>query len=205
MSVTKTIFFQSFEQHFTASLCGRSLLHLNVDLQTHEKINSTEEIWDASQISGKSCGDWFKALQSKTALLLCVFSAAAPSLPSRPVITPELIGQSVHLRCSFVPPPWSQPLGFQVVWARHIGHSMKAEIRQESTLKPFALAEMDGVHFRLGETVIPARLCWESREHMWRVWPPQAGQHKLRITLNSSCRGSDLHSKGRGATSVLSS
>uniref|UniRef100_A0A8D3AQ72 Si:ch211-246m6.5 n=1 Tax=Scophthalmus maximus TaxID=52904 RepID=A0A8D3AQ72_SCOMX len=78
--------------------------------------------------------------------------AAVPSLPMRPVIAPELIGHSVHLRCSFVPPPWSQPLGFQVVWARHIGHSMKAEIRQESTLKPFSLAEMDGVHFRLGET-----------------------------------------------------
>ncbi|XP_068165646.1 von Willebrand factor D and EGF domain-containing protein isoform X2 [Antennarius striatus] len=77
--------------------------------------------------------------------------AAIPSLPSRPVITPELIGQSVHLRCSFLPPPWSQPLGFQVVWARHIGLSMKAEIRQEATLKPFSLAEMDGVHFRLGE------------------------------------------------------
>ncbi|XP_071320848.1 von Willebrand factor D and EGF domain-containing protein isoform X2 [Trachinotus anak] len=77
---------------------------------------------------------------------------AVPSLPSRPVITPELIGHSVHLRCSFIPPPWSQPLGFQVVWARHIGQSMKAEIRQESTLKPFSLVEMDGVHFRLGET-----------------------------------------------------
>ncbi|XP_068575499.1 von Willebrand factor D and EGF domain-containing protein [Cebidichthys violaceus] len=78
--------------------------------------------------------------------------AAVPSLPSRPVITPELIGHSVHLRCSFVPPPWNQPLGFQVVWARHIGNSMKAEIRQESTPKPFSLVEMDGVHFRLGET-----------------------------------------------------
>ncbi|KAM6958041.1 von Willebrand factor D and EGF domain-containing protein [Tautogolabrus adspersus] len=78
--------------------------------------------------------------------------AAVPSLPSRPVITPELIGHSVHLRCSFIPPPWSQRLGFQVVWARHIGLSMKAEIRQESTLKPFSLVEMDGVHFRLGET-----------------------------------------------------
>ncbi|XP_023282731.1 von Willebrand factor D and EGF domain-containing protein-like [Seriola lalandi dorsalis] len=77
---------------------------------------------------------------------------AVPSLPSRPVIAPELIGHSVRLRCSFIPPQWSQPLGFQVVWARHIGHSMKAEIRQESTLKPFSLVEMDGVHFRLGET-----------------------------------------------------
>lgn len=101
--------------------------------------------------------------------------AAVPSLPSRPVITPELIGHSVHLRCSFVPPPWSQALGFQVVWARHIGHSMKAELRQESTLKPFSAVEMDGVHFRLGETVIPARRRRTIQEegavgaHVWRV------------------------------------
>ncbi|XP_015227189.1 PREDICTED: von Willebrand factor D and EGF domain-containing protein-like isoform X1 [Cyprinodon variegatus] len=78
--------------------------------------------------------------------------ALVPSLPSRPVITAELIGHSVHLRCSFVPPPWSQTLGFQVVWARHISNKMKVEIRQESTLKHFSLVEMDGVHFRLGET-----------------------------------------------------
>ncbi|XP_054590485.2 von Willebrand factor D and EGF domain-containing protein isoform X2 [Nothobranchius furzeri] len=75
-----------------------------------------------------------------------------PALTSRPVITPELIGHSVHLRCSYIPPPWSQTLGFQVVWARHIGQRMKAEIKQESTIKPFSLMEMDGVHFRLGET-----------------------------------------------------
>ncbi|XP_061920368.1 von Willebrand factor D and EGF domain-containing protein-like [Entelurus aequoreus] len=77
---------------------------------------------------------------------------ALPSLQSRPVISPELIGHSVHLRCSFVPPPWSQPLGFHVVWARHISHSMKVEIRQESIVKPFSLVEMDAIHFRLGET-----------------------------------------------------
>lgn len=104
---------------------------------------------------------------------LTLFPAAVPSLPSKPVITPELSGHSVHLRCSFIPPPWSQPLGFQVVWARHIGHSMKAEIRQESTLKPFSVVEMDGVHFRLGETVIPARPCWK---HMCRLWVGNVSQ-----------------------------
>lgn len=78
----------------------------------------------------------------------------APPLPSRPVITSQLVGQGVHLKCAFMPPPWSQPLAFQVVWARHISHSMKAEIRQETTSRSFSLSEMDGVHFRLGETVI---------------------------------------------------
>lgn len=81
------------------------------------------------------------------------FPAAVPPLPSRPAVSPELVGQNVHLRCSFVPPPWSRPLGFLVVWARRIGHSMKVEIKQESTLESFSLVEMDGLQFRLGETV----------------------------------------------------
>ncbi|CAL8308205.1 unnamed protein product [Merluccius merluccius] len=78
--------------------------------------------------------------------------ASIPALTSRPTITPELVGNSVHLRCSFVGPPSGQALGYQVVWARYIGHSMKAEIRQESTMKTSSLVEMDGLHFRLGET-----------------------------------------------------
>uniref|UniRef100_A0A8C5AK03 von Willebrand factor D and EGF domain-containing protein n=1 Tax=Gadus morhua TaxID=8049 RepID=A0A8C5AK03_GADMO len=78
--------------------------------------------------------------------------ASISALTSRPTITPELVGSSVHLRCSFLGPPSSQDLGYQVVWARHIGHSMKAEIRQESTMKTSSLVEMDGLHFRLGET-----------------------------------------------------
>uniref|UniRef100_A0A3Q3IWA1 Uncharacterized protein n=1 Tax=Monopterus albus TaxID=43700 RepID=A0A3Q3IWA1_MONAL len=84
--------------------------------------------------------------------LLSVVMTVLPSLPSRPVIIPELVGHSIHLRCTFILLPWSQPLAFQVVWARHVSQNMKAEIRRESTLKPFSLVEMDGVHFRLGET-----------------------------------------------------
>lgn len=111
-------------------------------------------------------------------VLLFFFSAAFPPLLSRPTISPELVGQSVHLRCSFIPPPWSQPLGFLVVWARRISHSMKVEIRQELTMKPFSLVEMDGVHFRLGETVIPAMMC-------------QGLPAIPQIILTSLCQGSD--------------
>lgn len=92
------------------------------------------------------------------ALCFLLFAAAVPPLTSRPTIAPELVGQNVHLRCSFVPPPWSQPLAFLVVWARRISPSMKVELRQESTLRPFSLVEMDAVQFRLGETVIPTRM-----------------------------------------------
>lgn len=107
---------------------------------------------------------YFSDILNPNIYLTSLFPAITPSLPSRPVITPELIGHSVYLRCSFIPPPWSQALGFQVVWARHIGHNMKVEIRQESILKPFSLVEMDGIHFRLGETVISTRLSWSYDE-----------------------------------------
>lgn len=121
-------------------------------------------------------------------LLLCasfLFPAAVPALPSRPTIAPELVGQNVHLRCSFTPPPWSQPLGFLVTWARRISHSMKVEIRQESTLKPYSLVEMDGVQFRLGETVIPARM----HQGLTPTPPPNP-----QITLTSMCRGAENES-----------
>ncbi|XP_029941582.1 von Willebrand factor D and EGF domain-containing protein [Salarias fasciatus] len=81
---------------------------------------------------------------------------SVPPLTSRPTVAAEPSGHGggVRLRCSFAPPPWGggQPLGFHVVWARHVGRGTKAEIRSESTARSFALAEMDGVRFRLGET-----------------------------------------------------
>lgn len=75
------------------------------------------------------------------------------------MIIPELVGSSVHLRCIFSGVKTSGlPLGYLVVWARHLASNMKVEIRKDSIMETFSLVEMDGVHFRLGETVImPAR------------------------------------------------
>ncbi|XP_028837191.1 von Willebrand factor D and EGF domain-containing protein isoform X2 [Denticeps clupeoides] len=75
-----------------------------------------------------------------------------PSLLSKPVVTPELIGSSVHLRCSFRGVSSSLPVGYMVAWARYTSSSAKVEIRRDSTQKHFTLVEMDGLHFRLGET-----------------------------------------------------
>ncbi|KAL2087936.1 hypothetical protein ACEWY4_016764 [Coilia grayii] len=81
-----------------------------------------------------------------------VCKATVPPLPSAPVVTPELLGSSVHLRCSFRGVVSSLPVGYLVVWHRLSPSGAKEEVRQDSTLKLFSLVEMDGVHFRLGET-----------------------------------------------------
>lgn len=84
---------------------------------------------------------------------VCMCEANVPSLPSKPVVSAELVGSSVHLRCSFTGLSSVWPLGFQVVWARYSSNTMKVEIRRETTTRLYSLAEMDGLHFRLGETV----------------------------------------------------
>uniref|UniRef100_A0A8C7RAT2 Si:ch211-246m6.5 n=1 Tax=Oncorhynchus mykiss TaxID=8022 RepID=A0A8C7RAT2_ONCMY len=79
--------------------------------------------------------------------------ASLPALSYKPVIIPELVGSSVHLRCTFSGVKTSGlPLGYLVVWARHLASNMKVEIRKDSIMETFSLVEMDGVHFRLGET-----------------------------------------------------
>ncbi|XP_059425349.1 von Willebrand factor D and EGF domain-containing protein-like isoform X2 [Carassius carassius] len=81
-----------------------------------------------------------------------VCKANVPSLTSKPLVTPELVGSSVHLRCSFTGVTSMWPVGYQVVWARYSSNTMKVEIRRDTTTRLYSLVEMDGVHFRLGET-----------------------------------------------------
>ncbi|KAI2650490.1 von Willebrand factor D and EGF domain-containing protein [Labeo rohita] len=81
-----------------------------------------------------------------------VCKANVPSLPSKPVVTPELVGSSVHLRCSFAGVTSMWPVGYQVVWARYSSNTMKVEIRRDTTTRLYSMVEMDGLHFRLGET-----------------------------------------------------
>ena len=48
-------------------------------------------------------------------------SASLPSVSSRPVVSAELVGSSVHLRCAFRTPPSGLPVGYLVLWTRHLG------------------------------------------------------------------------------------
>uniref|UniRef100_A0A3B4EI62 Uncharacterized protein n=1 Tax=Pygocentrus nattereri TaxID=42514 RepID=A0A3B4EI62_PYGNA len=81
-----------------------------------------------------------------------VCKAIVPPLSSRPVVTAELVGSSVHLRCSYGGVQSSWPVGYEVIWGRVSSNKMKVEVRRDRTTQLYSRVEMDGLHFRLGET-----------------------------------------------------
>ncbi|XP_066511012.1 von Willebrand factor D and EGF domain-containing protein-like [Hoplias malabaricus] len=80
-----------------------------------------------------------------------VCKAVVPALSSRPVVSAELVGSSIHLRCSYSAETRGKGLGYEVVWGRYSSNNMKVEVRREKTTQLYAHVEMDGLHFRLGE------------------------------------------------------
>ncbi|XP_072010481.1 von Willebrand factor D and EGF domain-containing protein isoform X2 [Engystomops pustulosus] len=76
-----------------------------------------------------------------------------PESPSPPEIVPEIIGSSVHLKCSFEAPSTNSSLGFVVRWSRLSHGGEKEELRQEAVVLPFSTIELDGINVRLGDRI----------------------------------------------------
>ncbi|XP_044150000.1 von Willebrand factor D and EGF domain-containing protein [Bufo gargarizans] len=76
-----------------------------------------------------------------------------PESPSSPEIVPDVVGSSVHLKCSFEVPTMNSSLGFIVKWSRLSSGGQKEEVRQEAVVLSFSIIELDGINVRLGDRI----------------------------------------------------
>ncbi|RVE63080.1 hypothetical protein OJAV_G00164860 [Oryzias javanicus] len=76
----------------------------------------------------------------------------SPPRPSVPVISSEVSGHTVLLRCSFEARS-NRSLGFVVTWSRLSPEGRKEELKQETTVHTSAVIELDGFNLRLGDKI----------------------------------------------------
>uniref|UniRef100_A0A8C9A4P6 von Willebrand factor D and EGF domains n=1 Tax=Prolemur simus TaxID=1328070 RepID=A0A8C9A4P6_PROSS len=76
-----------------------------------------------------------------------------PPPPGRPEIKVELIESRLVCRCAFDVFPTNNSVGFLIAWSRLSSQEIKEELKQETTVQPFSLLELDGINLRLGDRI----------------------------------------------------
>ncbi|XP_037532442.1 von Willebrand factor D and EGF domain-containing protein [Nematolebias whitei] len=108
-------------------------------------VHAQTEMSESSPTPSPSCG-------AAEAIIGGTCHTNQPPVPSVPVIVSEVTGDTVYLRCSFESRPGGS-LGFVTLWSRLSSEGRKEELKQETTVHPSTLIELDGFNLRLGDKI----------------------------------------------------